>query len=368
MIAVKAEPGSSPGRISSPITRTWALEEMGRNSVRPWTRPRITASMNDMGTPRRARGMSVRGEQAPDPGQRSGAEPVAGRRAAEVWGRDRARPQHMPSRAAQRNVRERGRAPAGSAAGVLVLVVVVLVVVVVIVVLEVIEVVEVIVIIVIILVTVEDDERGGDVVRVEEGVVVRVEGGGQLLGGGVQRRVVVTSGGGSGLVVTFEGGDQRSESGARIRVHGWTVPRPTAEWTARRAASRSRSGSGRATAPDASRPSPRTGGQSDPTPHCARRGHPAREQPARAARSARRTGPPRRGLRVPDHHGAARVLGLAGARGARRAGRVRPLGACPHPGVPRRGPAHLDAATDHPGQLDTGLKVTGLSDAGTNGT
>src|SRR5690606_26477411 len=246
--------------------------------------------------------------------------------------------------------------------------VVVLVVVVVIVVLEVIEVVEVIVIIVIILVTVEDDERGGDVVRVEEGVVVRVEGGGQLLGGGVQRRVVVTSGGGSGLVVTFEGGDQRSESGARIRVHGWTVPRPTAEWTARRAASRSRSGSGRATAPDASRPSPRTGGQSDPTPHCARRGHPAREQPARAARSARRTGPPRRGLRVPDHHGAARVLGLAGARGARRAGRVRPLGACPHPGVPRRGPAHLDAATDHPGQLDTGLKVTGLSDAGTNGT
>src|SRR5699024_11978106 len=73
--------------------------------------------------------------------------------------------------------------------------------------------------------------RGGDVVRVEEGVVVGVEGRGELLGGGVQGRVGVTAGGGGRLVVTLEGGDQRSESGARIRVHGWTVHRPRAQWT-----------------------------------------------------------------------------------------------------------------------------------------
>ncbi len=40
--AVKEAPGSFP--VSSPTTRRCALEEMGRNSVRPWTMPRMTAS------------------------------------------------------------------------------------------------------------------------------------------------------------------------------------------------------------------------------------------------------------------------------------------------------------------------------------
>src|SRR6185437_6206164 len=43
MIAVKAAPGSSPVPSSSPTMRMWALEDTGRNSVSPCTRPRISA-------------------------------------------------------------------------------------------------------------------------------------------------------------------------------------------------------------------------------------------------------------------------------------------------------------------------------------
>src|SRR5699024_9607392 len=60
---------------------------------------------------------------------------------------------------------------------------------------------------------------------------------------------------------------------------------------------------------------------------------------------------PGRGLRVPDHHGAPRRLDRAGAHGARRAGRVRALGACPHPAVPRRRPEGVDAPSHHPGAV-----------------
>src|SRR5699024_3695095 len=192
MIAVNAAPGSCPGSISSPTTRTCALEEIGRNSVKAWTRPRTTASMNDMGSPRTTRGsggaaattaglaQSTR-RRAVGPAPRSGA-------VVKITWRCRGGPRRY----------------GGSAAG---LVPVVLVVV------EVVEVVEVVVIVVI----VEDDQRRGDLVGVEEGVVVGVEGRGELLGGRIESGVVVTARGGSGLVVTFEGGDQRSKSGARIR-------------------------------------------------------------------------------------------------------------------------------------------------------
>src|SRR5699024_278622 len=124
-----------------------------------------------------------------------------------------------------------GPRPGGdSAAGVVsvVLVPVVLVVVFVVLVVEVVEIVEVVVLVV---VSVEDDQRRGDLVGVEEGVVVGVEGRGELLRGRIESGVVVTAGGGGRLVVTFEGGDQRSKSGARIRVHAWTVHRPAAQWT-----------------------------------------------------------------------------------------------------------------------------------------
>src|SRR5215217_3791049 len=40
--AVNAAPGSSQPRSAGTIRR-WPLEEMGRNSVRPWTMPRTTA-------------------------------------------------------------------------------------------------------------------------------------------------------------------------------------------------------------------------------------------------------------------------------------------------------------------------------------
>src|SRR5699024_7775292 len=123
------------------------------------------------------------------------------------------------------------RSAPGAVLRLVVLVHVVVVVIVVVLVVEVIEVVEIVVLIIVVLVTVEDDQGRGDVVRVEEGVVVVIEGAGELLGGGIQRGIVVTAGGGRGLVVTFEGGDQRSESGARIRVHGWTVHRRAAQWT-----------------------------------------------------------------------------------------------------------------------------------------
>src|SRR3954463_8466240 len=47
MIAVNAAPGSfQPNAV--PTMRRWALEEIGRNSVRPCTRPRTTASNHPM--------------------------------------------------------------------------------------------------------------------------------------------------------------------------------------------------------------------------------------------------------------------------------------------------------------------------------
>src|SRR5699024_4596291 len=117
----------------------------------------------------------------------------------------------------------------GSAAGVVPVVLVVVVIVIVVV--EVVEIVEVVVLVVIVVVIVEDDQRRGDLVGVEEGVVVGVECRGELLRGRSESGVVVTARGGGRLVVTFEGGDQRSKSGARIRVHAWTVHPPTAQWT-----------------------------------------------------------------------------------------------------------------------------------------
>src|SRR5699024_8185922 len=135
-----------------------------------------------------------------------------------------------PGPVARPAVRCSQRPAPGAVLRLVVLVHVVVVVIVVVLVVEVIEVVEVVVLIIVV-VAVEDDQGRGDVVRVEEGVVVVIEGAGELLGGGIQRGIVVTAGGGRGLVVTFEGGDQRSESGARIRVHGWTVHRRAAQWT-----------------------------------------------------------------------------------------------------------------------------------------
>src|SRR5699024_1236157 len=44
VMAVKAAPGSL--LIRSPMMRRWALEEIGRNSVRPCTRPKIKASVH----------------------------------------------------------------------------------------------------------------------------------------------------------------------------------------------------------------------------------------------------------------------------------------------------------------------------------
>jgi hypothetical protein len=53
LIAVNAAPGSSQPA-SEPTIRRWALEEIGRNSVSPCTRPRTTASNHDTGRhPRR---------------------------------------------------------------------------------------------------------------------------------------------------------------------------------------------------------------------------------------------------------------------------------------------------------------------------
>jgi len=48
MIAVKRAPGSPPVPSSSPTMRMCALEEMGRNSVSPWTRPRMRALRKSM--------------------------------------------------------------------------------------------------------------------------------------------------------------------------------------------------------------------------------------------------------------------------------------------------------------------------------
>src|SRR5699024_10841831 len=97
---------------------------------------------------------------------------------------------------------------------------------------EVIQIVELLVNVVDILV--HDDERRRDVESVEERIVVGIERRRQLVRGGIESGIVVVAGSGGGFVVTFQGGDQRSESRTRIRVHAWTVPRRTAEWTVRR--------------------------------------------------------------------------------------------------------------------------------------
>src|SRR5699024_293837 len=189
----RAGPGAGRGR--PPRWTTWAL--LGRLGIR-----------QDRGIDRRPR--TEYAAPGVDPAPRSGAVVKS------TW-RCRGGPR-----------------PGGdSAAGVVsvVLVLVVLVVVFVVLVVEVVEIVEVVVLVVIVVVIVEDDQRRGDLVGVEEGVVVGVEGRGELLGGRIESGGVVTARGGSGLVVTFEGGDQRSKSGARIRVHAWTVHPPTAQWT-----------------------------------------------------------------------------------------------------------------------------------------
>ena len=46
VIAVKAAPGSLALGKNSPTILKCALEEIGKNSVRPWTKPRNTASKN----------------------------------------------------------------------------------------------------------------------------------------------------------------------------------------------------------------------------------------------------------------------------------------------------------------------------------
>ncbi|GAA2856028.1 hypothetical protein GCM10020220_051520 [Nonomuraea rubra] len=49
MTAVNAAPGSGqPAKAET--TRMWALEEIGRNSVSPWTNPKITASSQPITT------------------------------------------------------------------------------------------------------------------------------------------------------------------------------------------------------------------------------------------------------------------------------------------------------------------------------
>ncbi len=47
VIAVKVAPGSVALGRNSPTMRKWALDEIGRNSVRPWMRPRKSASSRD---------------------------------------------------------------------------------------------------------------------------------------------------------------------------------------------------------------------------------------------------------------------------------------------------------------------------------
>ena len=51
VMAVNVAPGSECDGRNSPTMRRWALEEIGRNSVRPWTRPRMIASMKLMDAP-----------------------------------------------------------------------------------------------------------------------------------------------------------------------------------------------------------------------------------------------------------------------------------------------------------------------------
>ncbi len=67
VMAVKVAPGSSAEGRNSPMIRRCALEEIGRNSVSPWTIPRMMASMNCMGRPS---GRSGRGREVRMPGLR----------------------------------------------------------------------------------------------------------------------------------------------------------------------------------------------------------------------------------------------------------------------------------------------------------
>jgi hypothetical protein len=48
VIAVNVAPGSCADGRNSPAIRRWALDEIGRNSVNPWMRPRMIASMKLM--------------------------------------------------------------------------------------------------------------------------------------------------------------------------------------------------------------------------------------------------------------------------------------------------------------------------------
>ncbi|CAM5443470.1 hypothetical protein SANTM175S_10763 [Streptomyces antimycoticus] len=49
VIAVNAGPGSfQPANAA--VSRRWALEEIGRNSVNPWTSPRMNDSNHDIGS------------------------------------------------------------------------------------------------------------------------------------------------------------------------------------------------------------------------------------------------------------------------------------------------------------------------------
>lgn len=45
VMAVKAAPGSAAPGKNSPTTRKWAEDEIGKNSVSPWTMPRMIASI-----------------------------------------------------------------------------------------------------------------------------------------------------------------------------------------------------------------------------------------------------------------------------------------------------------------------------------
>src|SRR5699024_143147 len=140
-------------------TRTWALEETGRNSVSAWTRPRMTASMNDMDSPRRATGVCGAAPwRRRTPDRVRGAGRVARRRAAQQWLRVRGGPGDV-TRGGEVSQRS---APGAVLLLVALVVVVVVILVVVVLVVEVIEVVEVVVLIIVV-VAVEDDQGRGDV-------------------------------------------------------------------------------------------------------------------------------------------------------------------------------------------------------------
>src|SRR5699024_9529134 len=338
MIAVNAAPGSCPGSISSPTTRTCALEETGRNSVRAWTRPRTTASMNDMGSPRTTRDQAgprhrpqaphrVRGAgRGPGAAQRSSGEEyveVPGRAPARrgLSGRSRLRRprprrprrrirrprrrsrrdrrsrrprrhrrRHRRRRSAawrsrrrRRGRRRRRRRPWRAAPW-------------------------------------PHRERGR-----------RHRGRRRPPRSDVRRRRSAqqewSEDPSSCLDGTSSGGTRHSGTGLLVA----RIPVTAAIASPRRSSS--------------------PGGQVDPTPHRSRRRCPARQRSASVARSPRRARSTRGGLRVPDPDRAARHLDRAGAGGAGGAGGVRALGACAHPPVCRRGSEGLVAATQHPGAV-----------------